>query len=76
MSDAGELVVLDRATHREIARIALGKMPEGIVVTPDGSRVFVAVNGDNAVAAIDPKTWRVSSRVEPGRAPDGMAFVK
>lgn len=74
--DAGELVVLDRATRREVARIALGKMPEGIVVAPDGSRVFVAVNGDNAVAAIDPKAWRVSSRIEPGRAPDGLAFVK
>ncbi len=74
--DAGVLVVLDRATHAEVKRMALGKMPEGIVVTPDGSRVFVAVNGDNAVAVIDPKTWTVTSRIESGRGPDGMAFVK
>jgi YVTN family beta-propeller protein len=74
--DAGVLVVLDRATHAEVKRIALGKMPEGIVVTPDGSRVFVAVNGDNLVAVIDPKTWTVTSRIESGRGPDGMAFVK
>jgi YVTN family beta-propeller protein len=74
--DAGALVVLERATGKEAARIPLGKSPEGIVVAPDGSRVFVAVNGDNAVAVIDPKTWRVVGRIEPGRAPDGMAFVK
>jgi YVTN family beta-propeller protein len=38
--------------------------------------VFVAVNGDNAVAVIDPKTWTVASRIESGRGPDGMAYVK
>jgi YVTN family beta-propeller protein len=74
--EAGALVVIDRATHAELKRIPLGKMPEGIVVAPDGSSVFVAVNGDNAVAVIDPKSWTVRSRVEPGRAPDGMAFVE
>jgi YVTN family beta-propeller protein len=74
--DAGMLVVLDRATHAQVKRIPLGKMPEGIVVSPDGTRVFVAVNGDNAVAVIDPKTWTVASRIESGRGPDGMAYVK
>src|SRR4029077_7800139 len=34
--DAGVLVVLNRASHAEVKRIALGKMPEGIVVSPDG----------------------------------------
>jgi YVTN family beta-propeller protein len=74
--DNGELVVFDRATHKEVARIALGKSPEGIVVSPDGSRVFVAVNGDNEIAVVDPKTWRVTSRISSGHAPDGMTFVK
>jgi YVTN family beta-propeller protein len=74
--DAGDLVVLDRSTHKEIKRVPLGKAPEGILIPPDGSRIFVAVNGDNNVAAIDPKTWQVTSRIEPGRGPDGMAWAK
>jgi DNA-binding beta-propeller fold protein YncE len=74
--EAGVLAVFDRATHAEVKRIPLGKMPEGIVFSSDGSRVFVAVNGENAVAVVDPKTWTVRSRIQPGRAPDGMAYVK
>jgi DNA-binding beta-propeller fold protein YncE len=38
-----------------------GKMPEGILITPDGSQVFVAVNGDNNVAVVDPKSWTCHS---------------
>lgn len=74
--DAGELLVLDAATHQVAKRLQLGKSPEGILVPPDGARVFVAVNGDNVVAVVDPKTWQVTSRIEPGKGPDGMAWVR
>jgi YVTN family beta-propeller protein len=73
--DAGELLVLDAATHQVRKRLPLGKAPEGILVPPGGSRVFVAVNGDNVVAAIDPRTWQVTGRIDPGMGPDGMAWV-
>jgi YVTN family beta-propeller protein len=74
--DAGDLVVVDTAARKEVKRIALGKMPEGILITPDGSQVFVAVNGDNNVAAIDPKSWTVSRRISAGKGPDGLAWVR
>ena len=51
-------------------------MPEGILITPDGSRAFVAVNGDNNVAVIDLKTWQVTSRIQTGVGPDGMAWIR
>ncbi len=73
--DAGDLVVFEAATRTLVKRIPLGKSPEGIVVATDGSHVFVAVNGDNAVAVVDPRTWRVTARITPGRGPDGMAWV-
>jgi YVTN family beta-propeller protein len=73
--EAGDLIVLDAIARKEIKRIPLGKQPEGILVTPDGSRVFVAVNGDNNVAVIDPKTWTVAARISAGAGPDGMAWV-
>jgi YVTN family beta-propeller protein len=74
--DAGDLVVLDAAARKEIKRLPLGKMPEGILIPPDGSRAFVAVNGDNHVAVIDPKTWQVVTRISTGTGPDGMAWVR
>jgi YVTN family beta-propeller protein len=73
--DAGDLVVLDTATRNEVKRLALGKMPEGILI-PDASRAFVAVNGDNHVAVVDLKTWQVVSKISTGTGPDGMAWVK
>ena len=51
--DGGALVVIDAAARTEVKRIPLGRSPEGILVAPDGSRAYVAVTGDNAVAVID-----------------------
>ena len=67
--DAGDLVVLDAAARKEIKRLALGKMPEGILIPPDGSRAFVAVNGDNNVAVVDLKTWQVTEQDRDRQGP-------
>jgi YVTN family beta-propeller protein len=72
--DAGELVVLDTATRTVARRIPLGKMPEGILIPPGSSVAYVAVNGDNYIAAIDLKTWAVTKKIQTGTGPDGMAW--
>jgi YVTN family beta-propeller protein len=72
--EAGELVVLDPASRQVVKHVPLGKSPEGILVAPDG-RLFVAVNGDNEIAVVNPKTWQVTSRIKPGTGPDGMAWL-
>jgi YVTN family beta-propeller protein len=72
---AGDLVVLDAAARKEIKRMSLGKNPEGILVVPDGSRAYVAVNGDNQIAVIDLKALTVTDRISPGNGPDGMAWA-
>jgi len=74
--DAGDLVVLDAVARKEIRRLPLGKMPEGILIPPDGSRAFVAVNGDNHVAVVDLKAWQVISKISTGTGPDGMAWIR
>jgi YVTN family beta-propeller protein len=74
--DTGELVVVDAPGRKEFKRVALGKSPEGILIAPDGSRAFVAVNGDNHVAVVDLKTWTVVKKLQTGTGPDGMAWVK
>ena len=74
--DAGQLLVLDRATRKESKRIAMGKTPEGILVTPDGSRAYVGVAGENHVAVVDLKTLEITGQVDTGKGPDGMAWVR
>ena len=74
--EAGDLVVLERATRKDLKRIKLGRQVAGILVTPDSSRAYVAVTGDDNVAVIDLKTLEVSDRLKTGVGPDGMAWIK
>lgn len=74
--DAGELIVLDARARKEVTRVALGRSVEGILMNPDGSKAYVAENGDDAVAIVDTKTWAVTGRIRAGGGPDGMAWVK
>lgn len=74
--DAGELLVVDVASRKVTKTITLGKMVEGILIEPTGAHAFVAVNGENYIAVVDLKTLAVTKRIEPGRGPDGMAWVK
>ena len=74
--DAGELLIIDVASRAVTRHIPLGRMVEGILMQPDGARAYVAVNGDNYIAVIDLKTLAVAGRIETGRGPDGMAWVK
>ncbi len=72
--EAGDLVVIDRASRRVSKRMPLGRAPSGILVVPDGSRAYVALTGENALAVVDLKTLEVVGRVATGEGPDGMAW--
>lgn len=74
--DAGELLVVDVATRAVTKKIPLGRMVEGILMQPDGARAYVAVNGENYIAVVDLKTLTVAGRLETGKGPDGMAWIK
>ena len=74
--DAGELIVLDARARKEVRRVTLGHMVEGILISPDGSKAYIAEAGDDSVAIVETKTWTVSGRIKPGGGPDGMAWVK
>lgn len=55
--DGGNVVVIDPAKDDVIARIAVGKRPRGIRVSPDGSRVYVALSGTpRAAPGVDEST--------------------
>lgn len=71
----GDLVVLDAAARKEIKRLNLGKGIAGILISPDGSRAYVAASRDNYVAVIDLKTLAMIGKIETGRGPDGMSWA-
>ena len=41
---------------------------------PQGSRAFVACSADNYIAIVDLKTFEVTSKLDVGGVPDGMAW--
>jgi YVTN family beta-propeller protein len=74
--DAGDLLILERETRKDLKRIKLGSQPAGILIPPDGARAYVAVTGDNNIAVIDLKTFDLVDRISTGENPDGMAWVQ
>src|SRR4051794_18400713 len=52
----GSVVPVDLTTHQEGTAIPVGGTPRGLAVTPDGTRVVVAVNGTDSVRVIDTAT--------------------
>lgn len=74
---AGELVVFDARTRSERARLPLGRAPTGILIPQGSPHAFVAVSGENHVALVDLKSFKVAKTIETGGgSPDGMAWVE
>jgi len=71
----GELTIYDVKSHLELKRIKLGRGAAGILMDPDGSRVFVACSADNYIAVIDLKTLEVIKHFDVGGTPDGLAWA-
>ena len=72
----GGLIVLDAENGSLVKRLPLGRGASGILVTPDGSRAYVALTGNNAVAVINLATLTEETRLNTGSGPDGMAWLK
>ncbi len=72
---SGELIVVDVASRKDIKHLNVGKGVAGTLVSPDGSRVYMAATNDNWVAVVDLKTLEVLSRISTGTGPDGMDWT-
>lgn len=77
-----ELLVIDAATRKEVKRMKLDNVPLGIVFSADGKTAFVSSVNDNpnapgtdAVLKIDLEKMAVTGKVDPGKAPDGIAVA-
>jgi YVTN family beta-propeller protein len=70
-----ELIVLDTAARREVRRIDVKGGAAGLLVEPSGARAFLSVGSQGAVAVIDLKELAVTSWIQTGPNPDGLAWV-
>jgi YVTN family beta-propeller protein len=66
------VVIVDTATHRKIAEIAVGGMPIDVAFTPDGSRAFVTNRHDDSVSVIDVRSRRMMQTLAVGDEPHGL----
>jgi YVTN family beta-propeller protein len=68
---SGTLTIIDAATRSAIATLPLGKRPRGIQVSPDRTRLYVALSGSpSAPPGVDEKTLP-----PPDRSADGIGEV-
>ncbi|HEX8677028.1 MAG TPA: YncE family protein, partial [Segetibacter sp.] len=71
----GELTVYDAKSQKEVKRLKIGRGAAGILMDAEGLRAFVACSADNYVAVIDLKTLEVTSHLDVGGVPDGLAWA-
>ncbi len=70
----GDLVFYDAAAQKEYRRVHIGSGAAGILMDPDGTRAIVACSPDNYLAVVDLKTFEVTSHIDVGGEPDGLAW--
>jgi YVTN family beta-propeller protein len=58
-----------------VSTISVGKLPHGIWPSGDGSRVYVGLENEDALAAIDTLTNRVIATIPVGQAPQAITYV-
>jgi YVTN family beta-propeller protein len=59
----------------KVATIPVGKLPHGIWPSGDGSRVYVGLENDDSLIAIDTRTNAVIATIPIGQAPQALAYV-
>jgi DNA-binding beta-propeller fold protein YncE len=55
--------------------VVIGEAPVGILIQPDGKRAYVAAMQSGKVIVVDLEKLEIAGSIQPGNAPDGMAWV-
>jgi YVTN family beta-propeller protein len=69
------IAVLDTGTNRIQGTIPVPQGPHGIVITPDGRKVYVSSDGAATVSVIDTQTDKIVRSIEVGPNPHGLAIA-
>jgi YVTN family beta-propeller protein len=70
-----EVQVFRTDDFSRVATIPVGKLPHGVWPSGDGSRVYVGLENDDQMAAIDTLTNTVIATVPIGQAPQAVTYV-
>ncbi len=70
-----QVLVFRTSDFSKVATIPVGKLPHGIWPSGDGSRIYVGLENDDELAAIDTTTNRVIATVPIGQAPQALTYV-
>jgi YVTN family beta-propeller protein len=70
-----EVQVYRTSDFSKVTTIALGKLPHGIWPSGDGTRVFVGLENEDRIAAIDTLTNKVVATSPIGQAPQAVVYV-
>jgi YVTN family beta-propeller protein len=70
-----EVQVFRTGDFARIATIPVGKLPHGLWPSGDGTRMFVGLENDDQLIAIDTLTNRVVATVGVGQAPQAVVYV-
>jgi YVTN family beta-propeller protein len=69
------VAVIDTGTNRVLSTIPIPVGPHGLVISPDGLRVYASSDGASAVSVISTVTDRVVTSIEVGKSPHGLAIT-
>ncbi|MCG2640277.1 MULTISPECIES: YncE family protein [Bradyrhizobium] len=70
-----EIQVYRTDDFSKVATIPVGKLPHGIWPSGDGSRIYVGLENDDQLTAVDTLTNRVIANIPIGQAPQAVAYV-
>jgi YVTN family beta-propeller protein len=70
-----EVQVYRTDNFSKVATIPVGKLPHGIWPSGDGSRVYVGLENDDQMIAIDTLSNKVIASIPIGQAPQALAYV-
>jgi YVTN family beta-propeller protein len=76
LSNTVTLLRIEPPTISILGTLEVGEEPRGITFSPDGTRIFVALAGDDSICAIDTQRLRVTIRMEVGIEPWHLAVSK
>jgi len=70
-----QIQVFRTANFEKVATIAVGQLPHGIWPSGDGSRVYVGLENDDQMLAIDTTTNKIIAAIPIGQAPQAVVYV-
>lgn len=72
---SNQVAVFNTEDFSEVARISVGALPHGIWPSGDGTRMYVGLENDDAVVAIDALAQKVIATIPVGQAPQALVYV-